>query len=207
MKKEDMDWSVIKGSMIMLGVCIVICSGLISASHYYNKQLERKYRDNKSIFQSISRRYLDIDQEEKLLLEYYPKFIKLYNRGYIGSEKRLNWLEALRHSGETVNIPSLSYSIESQEEFVPGYNVDYGGYKLYTSRMELVLGLLHEGDLFNLLNELNRVADGNYTVNKCNFRMNGRELMYQKDHANINVSCMLEWITLNLPDGKGIEVL
>ena len=207
MKKEDIDWSVIKGSMIMLIVCIVMCSALIAISYYYNGQSERKYKDNKNIFQSISRRYLDIDQEEKLLLEYYPKFIKLYNQGYIGSEKRLNWLEALRHSGETVDVPSLSYSIESQEEFIPAYNINYSGYKLYTSRMELVLGLLHEGDLFNLLNELDRVAEGNYTVNKCNFRMNSREIQYKKDHTNINVTCMLQWITLNLPDGKGIEIL
>ena len=179
MKKEDIDWSVIKGSIILLSICIVICSALITGSYYFNMQSERKYKDNKNLFQSISRRYLDIDQEEKLLLEYYPKFINLYNQGYIGNEKRLNWIEALRKSGEIVDVPSLSYSIESQEEFIPAYNVDY---------------------------ELDRTADGTYTVNKCSFRMSGRELQFEKNHANINATCLLQWITINLPDGKGIEI-
>ncbi len=204
--ESNIDWSVLKLSLIMFAIIVVISGSMLTASYYFNANMEKEYKQNKNQFQSISRRYLDIDQEEQLLLDYYPKFVKLYNEGLIGREKRLNWIEALRKSGEKVDIPKLSYSIESQAEFIPGYTIDYSGYKLYTSRMELMLGMLHEGDIFNLLNELNSNAKGMYTVNECSFRKSGSGIEFRKDYINVDTVCTLQWITINLPDSD-LEIL
>lgn len=206
-KESDMDWQVLKLSMIMFSICLLIAGSLIGASYYFNSGMENEFKKSKQLFQSISKRYLDIDEEEQLLLDYYPKFVSLYNDGIIGKEKRLNWIEALRHSGESVNVPSLSYSIESQAEYAPSYSVDYGGFKLYASEMQLVLGLLHEGDLFNLLAELANNAKGLFTVNECSIRQSGNEIKFEKDTVNVSTVCTMQWITINLPDGQNIEIL
>ena len=206
-KEGDIDWSVLRLSMIMFSLCIVLSGSMLAGSYYFRINMEKDYKQHKSQFQSISRRYLDIDQEEQLLLDYYPKFVKLYNEGIIGRERRLNWIEALRLSGEMVDIPRLTYAIESQQEYVPAFSVNYNGFKLYSSRMELELGLLHEGDMFNLFKQLNKLAKGMYTVNACSFKRNGRETIFVKDAININTACTLQWITINLPDGKNIERL
>ncbi|MEM7026667.1 MAG: hypothetical protein AAF410_00395 [Pseudomonadota bacterium] len=206
-KESDIDWKVLKLSLIMLCICVIISGSLVGASYYFSNQMEKEFTKNKQQFQSISRRYLDIDQEEQLLLDYYPRFVKLYNKGIIGKEKRLNWIEALRQSGESVNIPSLRYSIESQSEFSPTYPVDYSGFKLYSSEMQLVLGLLHEGDLFNLLSELSVNAKGLFTVDECIIRRSSDELKFEKDMVNVNTICTMQWITINLPDGQNIEIL
>ena len=205
MRKDDIDWSILRGSIILLCVSIAICSTLIGGSYYFNHDLSAQNKQNKSIFQSISRRYLDVDQEEKLLQNYYPQFVKLYNKGIIGREKRLNWIEALRRSGEKTKLPSLNYTIDSQEEFNPEFEINYSGYTIYQSRMELNLGLLHEGDLFKLLKNLDQTADGDYTISECTFRMEGDQIKYEKNHANIITSCLLHWITINL-GGKGINI-
>jgi len=206
MVKDEIDWSILKGSIILLCTCIVICSALVGGSYYFNNNLSKELKQNKSIFQSISRRYLDVDQEEKLLQEYYPQFVNLYSKGVIGREKRLNWIEALRQSGEKINLPSLKYSINSQEEFIPEFNINYSGYTLYRSSMELSLGLLHEGDLFNLINFIDQTAKGAYTIYECTFRMNGNQIRFEKNYSNISATCLLHWITINITGGKGIEI-
>ena len=204
-KESDLDWAILKKPLVILCVCFVIASALIGSSYYFNSSLEKEYKNNKSVFQSISRRYLDVDQEEKVLRENYPEFVKLYNKGIIGQEKRLNWIESLRQAGEIINLPSLSYSIESQEEHVPEYTVNYSGYSLYRSSMELSLGLLHEGDLFKLIDYINKNADGVYTISECRLRKNGN-IQYEKDRANVTASCVLYWITIDLAGGQRIEI-
>lgn len=205
-KESDIDWTILKGSLITLILCLVIASALVGGSYYFNSKLEKEYKNNKSIFQSISRRYLDVDQEEKVLREYYPIFVKLYNRGIIGREQRLNWIETLRQAGEKVKLPSLTYSIDSQEEYIPGFNINYSGYTLYRSAMELQLGLLHEGDLFKLIDYINRNADGIYTLTECSFRMSSDAIKFEENRANISASCLLYWITINLAGGQEIEI-
>ena len=148
-KEGDIDWSVLRLSMIMFSLCIVLSGSMLAGSYYFRINMEKDYKQHKSQFQSISRRYLDIDQEEQLLLDYYPKFVKLYNEGIIGRERRLNWIEALRLSGEMVDIPRLTYAIESQQEYVPAFSVNYNGFKLYSSRMELeAIKQVGEGDVY-----------------------------------------------------------
>lgn len=205
-KKGEIDWSILRGPLILFCICLVIASALIGGSFYFNSNLEKDYKKNKNVFQSISRRYLDVDQEEKVLRDNYPYFVKYYNQGIIGREKRLDWIETLRQAGEKVKLPSLTYSIDSQEEYIPGYNINYNGYTLYRSGMKLELGLLHEGDLFKLIDYINRTAEGTYTMTECSFRMNGSEIQFEKDHANVSATCLLYWITINLAGGQEIEI-
>lgn len=206
MEKDGIDWSILRGSIILLCTCLVISGALVGGSYYFNKNMSKQLKRNKSVFQSISRRYLDVDQEEKLLQDYYPQFVELYDRGVIGREKRLNWIEALRQSGEKIKLPSLKYSISSQEAYVPEFTINYSGYSLYRSSMDLSLGLLHEGDLFKLFNYIDRTADGAFTISECKFRMNGGQIKFEKDYANLSAVCSLHWITIDLAGGNRIEI-
>lgn len=205
-KKSAIDWSIMKVSVITFCICLAIASRLIGGSYYFNSNLSKEFKKNKSIFQSISRRYLNVDQEGKLLREYYPQFVKLYNQGIIGHEKRLNWIETLRQAGEVIKLPSLQYSISSQVEYVPEYNINYSAYTLYSSGMKLDLGLLHEGDLFRLIDYLDQVVDGAYTISECTFRMNGDKIQFGKNAANISATCSLHWITIDLPGDQEIKI-
>jgi len=205
-EKKEIDWNILKRSLVLFCFCLIVASALIAGSYYFNSKLNKEYLRNKNVFQSISQRYLGVDQEEKLLRAYYPKFVKLYNQGIIGREKRLNWIEALRQAGEKTQLPSLNYSISSQEEYIPEYTINYSGYTLYRSSMELNLGLLHEGDLFKLIETINRTADGMYTISECTFNMNGKEIQFKKDTANISAYCLLHWITIDLAGGQEIKI-
>jgi len=158
------------------------------------------------MFQNISRRYLAIDEEAKRILKYLPEFIDLYNHGVIGSEQRLNWIEVLQNTGARIKLPALSYSISSQKDYTPPYPLTLGSYKIYKSEMTLEMQLLHEGDLFSLLNALNNDARGEYNLTSCGFDKGNKDIVESPNAPNIRVSCELEWYTIKLASGKEINI-
>lgn len=207
MKHDFIDWGVMRGALILVTLAMVICGSLIGGSLYFKKKMDQEFRRNNAVFQSNSHRYLAVDEEEKLIREYYPRFIDLYNYGEIGQERRLDWIETLRSAGVEIKLPSLSYTIESQKTFAPKFTVNMGRYRLYKSDMSLKMQLLHEGDLFRILSELDSKAKGLYRVSNCKLNNNIKgTLTDAPDAANVSADCLLEWFTLKLADGTDIEV-
>lgn len=207
MQHSFIDWQQIRGAVILIILSMVVCGFLIGGSMYFKSRMHAEFLRNNAIFQSNSKRYLDVDEEEKTISEYYPKFIKLYNYGEIGQERRLNWIETLRSAGVDIKLPSLSYTIESQKAYTPDFAVNMGSYRLYKSDMSLKIQLLHEGDLFNLLNDLDGDAKGLYRVSSCKLTNNIREELSDDPNAgNVSADCLLEWFTLKLADGTDIKV-
>lgn len=207
MQRNFIDWQRMRTPVILLVIAMVICGSLIGGSMYFKKQMDQEFRRNNAIFQANSKRYLAVDEEDKTIRVYYPKFIHLYNYGEIGQERRLDWIETLRKAGIDIKLPSLSYSIESQKVFIPNFSINMGRFRLFKSDMSLKMQLLHEGDLFNLLNELDQDAKGLYRVSNCKLTNNIRgKLTDDPNAANVTADCLLEWFTLKLADGTEIKV-
>ena len=207
MKHKFIDWRIMRGTVVLIALAMLICGSLIGGSLYFKKKMDLEFRRNNVVFQSNSNRYLAVDEEEKLIREYYPKFVDLYNFGEIGQERRLDWIETLRSTGVDIKLPSLSYTIESQKTFMPTFSVNMGRYRLYKSDMNLKIQLLHEGDLFKLLDQLEQKAKGLYRVSNCKLNNNIRgRLTDDPDIGNVSADCLLEWFTLKLADGTDIKV-
>ncbi|MFQ5659985.1 MAG: hypothetical protein ACE5GZ_06130 [Gammaproteobacteria bacterium] len=206
MKREHIDWTVIRGPLVTIIVCLSISGLLISGSFYFKNRMKKEFNLNNARFQSISRRYLAVDEEKKLVNNYYPEFINLYDRGIIGKERRLNWIEVLRNAGTAINLPSLSYEIKSQNVYNPAFSVNKGRYQLYKSNMSLNMQLLHEGDLFNLFEALDKQAKGAYSINTCKLSSNSDVINEDPGKANLNAKCDLEWFTIKLADGTELKV-
>ena len=207
MTRKDIDWSVIRGSLIALVLSLGVSSSLVVGSYYFRDAMQTDFNRNNALFMSISNRYLAIDEEERQINKYYPQFLKLYERGVIGSEKRLNWIEVLRQTGTEIKLPSLIYSISSQRAYTPAYPMSLGRFKVFASEMELQLALGHEGDLFDLLNVMDRDAEGTFSVNVCEFQISGDIVEVENPNAaNIIANCSIDWYTIKLADGSEIKV-
>lgn len=206
MKREDLDWPVLTGALVTLLVSVVVSGALIGGGFYFQKQMLLDFTRNNAQFQAISQRYLAVDEEEKLIRKFYPRFLELYNNGVIGKEQRLNWLEVLRESGDKVRLPGLSYEIKSQELYVPQFSANLGRYQLFNSRMSLSMQLLHEGDLVSVLETLDSRAAGTYSVSECRFSKASTVIDMNPRKGNIMTKCDLNWFTIKLADGKEIKV-
>jgi len=206
MNNKHLDWSVMRTSSSILIISLLLGGLLISSSFYFKEQMKKEYVRNNAVFQSISQKYLAVDEEEKLIRKYYPGFIKLYNQGVIGKEHRLNWIEVLRSAGEAIMLPSLSYEIKSQNIYTPAFSVNLGRYQIFSSEMSLDMQLLHEGDLFSLLESLDKNAKGLYSMSRCSMDNRLPGTTEAISAANISVKCDVIWFTIKLADGTKLQV-
>ena len=203
---RNIDWGILRGPLMILFISVVLSSSILASTWYYRDEMEKKYNVDRKRFQTISSQYLAVDNEEKLIKLYFPEFIELYNQGLIGHERRLNWVETLRHSGQTIQLPALRYEIDSQVPYTPDYPVNTGIYRLFSSPMKLTLDLLHMGDLEKLFTELDKYALGYYSISACKFNRKafpGEPLELQ---PNIAAECELKWINIKRSDGSAITL-
>lgn len=202
--ENKIDWSVLRGAIIVFVISLIISASLVTGTWYYADYMNLKYNVNKKRFQTVSNQYLAVDQEEKLVRQYYPGFIKLYNNGVIGQERRLNWIEVLRNSSENSKLISLRYEIDPQTQYSPDFTLNYGIFKLFNSSMKLNLDLLHMGDLKNLFNDLDRSAQGIYNISNCRLKRTGGDKFELEIRPNIAAECELHWLNIKRSDGSDI---
>lgn len=206
MKTENIYLKVLGGTIIIFTLSILISGSLVYGAHYFQKKMLQEYNRANAEFQSISSRYLAVDEEEKLIKSYLPDFVKLLENGIIGDEQRLNWIEVLRSIGDELNLPSLSYQIESQQDYTPSFPLNLGKFKLSSSKMVLTMQLLHEGDMFRILERLDDEAKGSYSISSCAIGQAMAEISDDPDSTNISARCEILWFTIKLADGNPIKV-
>jgi hypothetical protein len=136
------------------------------------------------------------ERERSEIRAYQPRFLNLVARGLVGQENRLAWIDAIRRSQATRRLLAVSYEIEPQQVVNLSAPVALGDYQLRASRMQLHMGLLHELDLFNLLDDLR--AAGLFTVQDCRIK----RLEVPPDAGlvpRLTADCTLAWLTLGPP--------
>lgn len=192
------DWSLLRGTLVVFVFSVFAAAALVGGSHRFRQSMEAEYQANHARFRQASAQYLAVDEEERIIDEFYPDFVRLYQAGLIGRERRLSWLETLRAANLDIGLPALTYKIEAQRAELPAFPLALGGFELLVSPMNLNVGLLHEGDLLALFEILDRDALGQYTVRSCVLRRTDVSGMLAAAEANLIADCTLDWLTLDL---------
>ncbi|MGE0386638.1 MAG: hypothetical protein AB7Q97_18075 [Gammaproteobacteria bacterium] len=206
MPRVEIDWSVMRGTAGLFVASLVVSVCLIAGSDWFRSTMQRQFKMQHDRFMSVSRRYLSVDDEERIIRSRYPKFVDYYNRGIIGGEHRLNWVETLRAADHDLRLPSLRYSVSSRAEYKPDYAVDLGGFAIYASQMKLDMDMLHEGDFLVLARMLDERAHGLHTFTRCTFRRSSAQIEANARLGNVSSQCELRWLTLNLSGGEEISL-
>jgi hypothetical protein len=204
MEPGRLDLSVMRGAVGVLAISVLISAIILGASYYFREEMKTEFNRHEVRFKDVSRKYLAVDEEERIVKTSYPRFVDLYNHGIIGHESRLSWVETLNRAGERIRLPELRYKVASREAYLPEFPVVTGTYQIYASTMELEAGLLHEGDFVALTEILDREADGLYSISKCTFKRSLPEISMDADKTNVFTKCDLEWFSINLPGDQEI---
>lgn len=147
-----------------------------------------------------AREKLERSGEEKLLIEQYlPAFRALEQRGFIGTERRIDWLDALRNTGRELRLDGMDYQISPQQRFTGQLAIDTQPFELQQSVMKLSFKLLHEGDLMRLLNRLSDARVGVYLLDRCDMKRLSSPEAPILAGPNLAVDCQLRWLTLSAP--------
>ena len=205
MKAENVDWPYLRGAVTMFISLTTLGASLLAGSAYFDRQMGQDYHYNSDQLRALSRRYLAVDEEENLIKDYFPRFMDLHKTGLLGTEQRLNWIEVLQDAGDRLQLPSLSYEIRAQKPHHPAFPAPPGRYKIFASEMTLNMQLLHEGDLFALLDLLDEQAKGLYSVSGCELTRNFVELTDNPGAGNVTATCLLEWFSIKPTDDPEIK--
>jgi hypothetical protein len=131
----------------------------------------------------------EIEIKQKSIL-----FTRLQERGIIGPEQRLEWVELLKEIRDKRRLIDLQYEIAPQR-LLDGNPT--GSYAFHSSAMKLQLRLLHEEDLTRLIGDLRSQAKALIRVRSCDVaRLPASADERSGRRANLSAECEIDWLTL-----------
>ena len=200
------DWTILRGTLVVFVLALAASAAMVTASYYFRQRMEHEYQAHHAEFREASRKYLAVDDEERIIAEFFPGFRRLFEHGLLGRERRLSWLETLRRASDDIGLKQLAYKLDAQREAKPDFAIQLGQYRLFVSTMSLNLAMLHEGDLLRLFHALDEDALGQYSVRRCVLKRSNVNLDLSAATANLSADCSLDWWTINLPGERGLSL-
>jgi len=194
----NIDWNYLMRPMIMLGIAILIAAALILVGYEYEKAQEEDYQKALSTLRSTHRLYSNIVNDIDLLEQYRNLYNGYRRSGLVGKERRLSWIESLEATNQVLRLPRLAYNLAPQEDFDRPKFIKKRDISVMSSSMDLTLGLLHEEDLFTLLEGLRLSIKNLFTVDSCSlFRQGSIDQSVKTKSANLQAKCKIRWVTID----------
>lgn len=200
MNVADIDWGFLRGSIVACVVAVALSVSLVLGTYYFSREMQSLNSGQQARLAAVRAKYQSVDETKQILASYLPQYEAMWETGIIGPEDRLNWIETLRDAAARMKLPSLSYSIASRTKYVPDFPFEKKGFQIYASNMTLDIGLLHEGDLPVLLQEIDDSAKGLFRVMDCSVARVAHEFHRDPARKNLNAVCALMWFTVDVQD-------
>lgn len=195
---SKIDWYYLRRPLIMLCVATVIAAAVIVVGYHYESKQREDYQAALSTLNSTHQLYTNIINDIDLLDQYRNLYSDYKATGLVGEERRLSWIESLESTNEVLRLPTLSYNLNPQEEFKrPDFKLKRG-VSVMSSPMELTIGMLHEEDLFALLEGLRLTIKNLFTVDSCTIvRQDAVDRSLDTKKPNLRTQCTIRWVTIN----------
>ncbi|KQQ40315.1 hypothetical protein ASF61_05960 [Duganella sp. Leaf126] len=192
----------IRTAVLTALAAVVIGATLVAVTLGKRHDADEDLRHAQRLRDAAHSRYAHVDIEKRDIRNFQQRYLELRQRGLIGEERRLEWVDAIRQVQDELQLPPLSYQIEPQQAVRLEAALDLGDYQLRGSRMRLHMELLHEMDLFEFLGGLH--ARGFFAAQDCSLKRLAAAAGGQRDQAggaaaaggNLGVDCTLNWITM-----------
>lgn len=184
--------------LVLMSVLVAIV--LIGGSYLYWQSLSEEKDRSEIGFRNITNKYNSARDRKRIIDDFENKFSELLQKGIIGNEKRLSWIETIESVVRNNQLSFIKYKINKQEMLNDKQlSAQFPGIDIYVSTMSLNMQLLHEGDLFALMSALNKKADGLFEVSECKIRRNRQSNQGPIEESgtdqNFNADCILNWYT------------
>lgn len=161
----------VRRALLCFGATLVASLVLLSVSlNYRERQAQQLEQAQKSRMAAASL-FNHVEAEKLEIRTYAPRFQALQQRGLIGEENRLAWIDAIARSQARLKLLPLTYDISAQQVLKVPLPLSMGQYQLRGSKMQLHLDLLHEMDLLTFLNDLRHA--GYFAVQDCALKRSG----------------------------------
>lgn len=200
MKLDKQDWRKLQPTLIILVGVIIGVIVLLFLAQRFSSQQELAMQKQKNLLNSAKQRFQSSGIEKETIAEYLPRYQLLINKGFVGEERRLEWVSDLRTQHQNYKLFSIKYSIGLQEPYKPSFASNVGGFMLNRSIMTLDLDMLHEEDILQLTEALGQQDKETFMLRDCEItRLNANGSISNQLIPNLHAKCELDWLTLREP--------
>jgi hypothetical protein len=200
MKIVPADFRKLQASVVLAVLMIAVGALALYFAFAAMKRAEQARVSIAAQFAEADGKLKQVRNEESEVKQKSIVFNKLQERGIIGDEQRLDWVELLKEIRDKHRLIDLRYEIAPQRMLEGQLGNDF---VFFASSMKLELKLLHEEDLTRLLDDLRRQAKALIRVKSCRIeRLPATGEQRGGGRANLLADCEIEWLTLRDLRGK-----
>ena len=188
-----------------LGALVLASAGVTAALYGIDRhratelgflQVKTQARDTQQRLGSVYGERLEIDA-------FLARYNTLQSIGALGDESRLAWIERLAAIRDDMRLPRLTYSVAARTPTV-GLTEPAPGLRFESSSMKLEFGLVHEGDLLQIIARLRAPPMGVFEIRNCALQRApaasadapAGDTDGRATPANLRGECLLDWTTL-----------
>lgn len=192
-----------------LAITLLVLSLVTGSALYFGGAAFLGYAEDKSAaasqrYASAREQYARAETEKEEIRLYLAPYQALAAAGKAGEEKRLEWIDALTRIREQHKLFPIGYTIASRRPYTLPTGPTTSALSLSASRMQLQFGLLHEGDLLTLLNNLQAESKGYFILDRCALDRTATDSAPQL-MENLKGECTLDWISFQPATGEPSE--
>ena len=195
---NKIDWFYLRRPLLYVGIALVVSVAVAATGYFYERTQREAYESSMNTLRATYSLYTNMVNDIDLLDQYRALYSDYKATGLVGKERRLSWIESLESTNEVLRLPTLSYNLLPQEDFKrPSFGLK-PGVVVKSSPMDLNIGMLHEEDLFALLEGLRLSIRSLFTVDSCSITRQGpvdRSLDTRK--TNLRSRCTIRWVTVD----------
>lgn len=204
----EIQFTLIKKPVLVFAALLFFSIALFSGSSFYKQAQLDEERAIKAQVRSARAKIANIIHDTELINTYQSTYAELINKGFLGEEMRLAWIEQLEMTAARLELPDLHYQIDSQSELKQERYLTPSGVTLFKSQLTFQTSLLHEGDLIELIADLKALASGLLVVDHCELsrRNKGSNNSDKVNRLNFKFHglCNVSWYTTGESAAPGL---
>lgn len=161
---------------------------------------KKSYDRSKATLQKL---YIQKNENLRMLgeIERFDRNIVDYDRarqrGVIGVEPRLRWLEILKKDAEEIGIPIVDFTLEKT---IPVQQFkDYlwrPDTQVFRTPLKIEFKIVHEGDFYRFFDRYFNEANGLFSVDACLIENKYGDMSTVYSSEKMRATCELSWYTL-----------
>jgi hypothetical protein len=204
----------VRAPLLVLAISLAISATIVSFSAKLRHQEEMRLGQLKTAQAMAQQKVMKSGDENTLIKRYSVDYQRLVRQGFIGSESRISWLDALRTTNQDLKLFGVEYTVEPQKvSLSPAAQVktsqspEGGDLQLRQTNMKLRLKLLHEDDLMRFFDHLAAQNVGIFSIDECSLQRLGEvtpnsATLAARMQPNLQADCQVSWFTVSTAGAK-----
>jgi hypothetical protein len=133
------------------------------------------------------------------------KYVNRFARGLNRADKLL-WIEQLQAQAKRLSLPALTYNIKARQADTELNGTLTDGFSVYATLIEVKAGLVHEGQLLRLADNMVQAGLGPFSFESCGMKLNEENAVFKPAASNINAECRIKWFEIVRTEAMEAEI-